>query len=335
MGINAFGIDLGSANIKIYNCMNTNYFMEKNMIAIQGRDTLFAYGDSAFDMYEKAPENIQVSFPVVNGVIADIRNMNTLIHYFISDQCKENIRPADYYIAVPTDVTEVERRAFKDLIKESNVKARRVYIVEKAVADGLGMDIDVKTSQGLMVVDVGYDTTEISLVSLGGIVMSQLIKTGGQKLDEAIKAAVRQEYNLFIGSKTSEKLKIAMRDVESRNKNAVVYGRDIVSGLPVEKEISTGLVNECLGPAFDGIVENVHQILEHTPPELGADVYRNGIFLTGGACVAGHLAQKISDSTGLKVNIGEEPIACVVKGLSTIIRDDRYASLAYSLENDK
>ena len=178
---NIFGIDLGTSNIKIYNRDEDSLTVEKNMIAIQGRDTLFAYGDSAFDMYEKAPENIQVSFPVVNGVIADIRNMNTLIHYFISDQCKGNIRPADYYIAVPTDVTEVERRAFKDLIKESNVKARRVYIVEKAVADGLGMDIDVKTSQGLMVVDVGYDTTEISLVSLGGIVMSQLIKTGGQK----------------------------------------------------------------------------------------------------------------------------------------------------------
>ncbi|MBR3515725.1 MAG: rod shape-determining protein [Lachnospiraceae bacterium] len=335
MGINAFGIDLGSSNIKIYNGMNNTYFMEKNMIAIQGRDTLFAYGDSAFDMYEKAPENIQVSFPVTNGVIADIQNMNTLIHYFISDQCKGNIKPADYYIAVPTDVTEVERMAFSDLIKESNVKARRVYIVEKAIADGLGMDIDVKTSQGMMVVDVGYETTEISLLSLGGIVRSQLIKVGGKNLDEAVKAAVRQEYNLFIGSKTSEKLKIAVRDVESRNKNAVVYGRDIVSGLPVEKEIATSLINECLSVTFDNIVDNVRQVLEQTPPELGADIYRNGIFLAGGACIAGHLANRISDNTGLKVNISEEPIACVVKGLSTIIRDDRYASLAYSLESGK
>ncbi len=335
MGINAFGIDLGSGNIKIYNGINNSYFMEKNMIAIQGRDTLFAYGDSAFDMYEKAPENIHVSFPVVNGKIADIRNMNTLIHYFISDQCKGNIRPADYYIAIPTDVTEVERRAFKDLIRESNVKARNVYVVEKAVADALGMDIDVKNSQGMMVVDVGYDTTEISLLSLGGIVLSQLLKTGGQKLDDAIKAAVRQEYNLFIGSKTAEKLKIAVREVENQKKNAVVYGRDIISGLPIEKEISTALVNECLNATFDGIVDNVRQVLEHTPPELGADIYRNGICLCGGACIAGHLANKISDNTGLKVNIGDEPIACVVKGLSTIIRDERYASLAYSLENNK
>lgn len=165
--------------------------------------------------------------------------------------------------------------------------------------------------------------------------MSQLIKTGGQKLDDAIKAAVRTEYNLFIGSKTAEKLKIAVRDVENQKKNAVVYGRDIISGLPIEKEISTALVNDCLNATFDSIVDNVRQVLEHTPPELGADVYRNGIFLSGGACLAGHLASKISDNTGLKVNISEEPIACVVKGLSTIIRDDRYTSLAYSLENGK
>ena len=305
------------------------------MIAIEGRDTLFAYGDSAFDMYEKAPDNIHVSYPVVNGVIADIRNMDTLVHYFINDLSRGSIRPADYYVAVPTAVTEVERRAFYDLIRDSNVKARRIYIVEKAIADGLGMDIDVMTSQGVLVVNVGYDTTEISLLSLGGIVLSRLIKVGGLKFDEAIKAAVRREYSLVIGSKTSEKLKIAMRDVEELGKNAVVYGRDIVMGLPVEKEISTALVYESLIEHYEVIIDNIRQILERTPPELGADVYRNGIFLSGGACLVGHLAEMISRSTGLKVNISDEPIATVVKGLSSIIREERYDPLAFAVENGK
>ena len=143
--MNAFGIDLGSSNIKIYNASDDTYFMEKNMIAIKGRDSLFAYGDSAFDMYEKAPEGISVSYPVVNGVIADINNMNTLIHYFVSDLTKGGIRPADYYIAVPTDVTEVERRAFLDLIRDSNVKPRRIFVVEKALADGITDFIDTCT----------------------------------------------------------------------------------------------------------------------------------------------------------------------------------------------
>ncbi|MBQ9867154.1 MAG: rod shape-determining protein [Lachnospiraceae bacterium] len=331
--MNAYGIDLGSSNIKIYNASDDTYFMEKNMIAIKGRDNLFAYGDSAFDMYEKAPEDITVSYPVVNGVIADINNMNTLVHYFIGDMCKGGIRPADYYIAVPTDVTEVERRAFLDLVRDSNVKPRRIFVVEKALADGLGMEIDVKTSRGVLIVDVGFDTTEISLLSLGGIVLSRLIKVGGSKFDEDIKAAVRREYSLVIGSKTSEKLKIIMREVESQNKNAVVYGMDIVNGLPVQKAISTELLFDSLKEHFSMIVDNIRQILERTPPELGADIYRHGIYLTGGASQVGHLAELIRVSTGLRVNVALEPIATVVKGLYTMIHDTRFASLA--IENGK
>lgn len=335
MGINAYGIDLGSSNIRIYNGNDDSYMMEKNMIAVEGKDTLFAYGDSAFDMYEKAPDNITVSYPVVNGVIADIRNMDTLVHYFINDLCKGSIKPADYYIAVPNDVTEVERRAFYDLILDSNVKARNVYIVEKAVADGVGMDIDVKTSQGVFMIDIGYQTTEISLLSLGGIVASRLLKVGGQKFDDAIKGAVRKEYNLFIGNKTAEKLKVAMRDVQHTNQSAIVYGRDIVMGLPVEKEIDTEIVFESMRETISSIIDSIKQILERTPPELGADIYHNGIYLTGGGSQLVHLADMIADATGLIVNVSEEPVATVIRGLNCIMREKRFASLARSIEETK
>lgn len=330
--MNAFGIDLGTSNIKLYNGNSDTYFMEKNMIAIQGKDTLLAYGDSAYEMYEKAPDNIDISFPLTNGVIADIGNMQTLIKYFVNDLFKGNVKPADYYIAVPTDVTDVERRAFYELIKDAGVKARNVYVVEKAVADGLGMDIDIKTSQGVLVVDIGYDTTEISILSLGGIVVSRLIKIGGAKFDEAIKNAVRKEYSLVIGSKTAEKVKYAIRDMENLGKDAIVYGRDIVSGLPVEKSISLNLVYECLRELFSSIVDNVKSILERTPPELGADIYRNGIFLTGGASQIDYFASMLGEETGLNVNMDEEPMATVIKGIATIIRNDKYNSLAYSIE---
>ena len=142
MANNAFGIDLGTSNIKIYNRADDEVFVEKNMIAIENKKNLFAYGDSAFEMYEKAPSNIHISYPLSNGVIADIQNMELLVKYFLGDLMKNNIKPADYYIAVPWDVTEVEKRAFKDLIKESNVKAKKVMVVDKAVADGLGLGID-------------------------------------------------------------------------------------------------------------------------------------------------------------------------------------------------
>ena len=222
MANNAFGIDLGTNNIKIYNRNDDNIMIEKNMIAIENKNTLFAYGNSAFEMYEKAPSNIHISYPLSNGVIADIKNMETLVKYFIGDLQKGNTKPSDFFIAVPTDVTEVEKRAFYDLIKGANVKAKKIMVVEKAVADGLGLDIDVKNSQGVLVVNVGYETTEISILSLGGIVLSRLIKVGGMKFDDAIRAAVRREFSLIIGGKTAENVKIALKELEEEGKGAVV-----------------------------------------------------------------------------------------------------------------
>ncbi len=328
----AFGIDLGTSNIRIYNYQDDSILMEKNMIAIENKKNVFAYGDDAYEMYEKAPGNIVISHPLSNGVIADIKNMETLVHFYINNFFKGSIKPADYYIAVPTDVTEVEKRAFYDLVKESNIKAKKIMVVEKALADGLGMDIDVKNSQGVLVVDVGYETTEISILSLGGIVLSRLIKTGGFKFDEAIKAAVRKDFSLFIGGKTSECVKINLKTLEEEGKNAIVYGRDIVAGLPVEREITIETVNAALEEHFDNIIDNIKVILERTPPELSADIYRHGIYLTGGGSMVNKLAEKIANGTGLKVNLAETPEHTVVLGLSKIIKDDSFKSVAYSIE---
>lgn len=329
---NAFGIDLGTNNIKIYNRSDDSILIEKNMIAIENKNTLFAYGNSAYEMYEKAPGNIHISYPLSNGVIADIKNMETLIRYFVGDLQKGNSKPADFFIAVPTDVTEVEKRAFYDLIKDSGVKARRIMVVEKAVADGLGLDIDVKNSQGVLMVNVGYETTEISILSLGGIVLSRLIKNGGLKFDEAIRNAVRKEFSLIIGGKTAETVKMNLGDLESQGQGAVVYGRDIVTGLPVEREIPTKLVVDCLEESFHSIVDNVKVILERTPPELAADIYRHGIYLTGGASRVSHLAERMATGTGLKVNVTDSPETSVVLGLAKIIKDDNYKSVAYAIE---
>ena len=332
MANNAFGIDLGTNNIKIYSRGDDSIMVEKNMIAIENKKVLFAYGNSAFEMYEKAPGNIHISYPLTNGVIADIKNMETLVRYFINDLQKGNCKPADFYIAVPTDVTDVEKRAFYDLVKYANVKAKKIMVVEKAVADGLGLDIDVKNSQGVLVVNVGFETTEISILSLGGIVLSRLIKTGGLKFDEAIRTAVRKEFSLVIGGRTSESVKISLKELEQEGKGAIVYGRDIVTGLPIEREIPTKLVVECLEEHFASIIDNVKVILERTPPELAADIYRHGIYLTGGASQISHLAERMAAGTGLRVNVSEDPITSVVLGLAKIIKDDNYKSVAYAIE---
>ncbi len=328
----AYGIDLGTSNIKIYSCADDNILIEKNMIAIENKKNVFAYGNSAYEMYEKAPANIKISYPLCNGVIADINNMEKLIRFFISDMTKGNIKPADYYIAVPTDITEVEKRAFYDLIKDANVKARKIMVVEKAVADGLGLDIDVKNAQGVLVVNIGYDTTEVSILSLGGIVLSRLIKTGGLKFDEAIRSTVRKEFNLLIGQKTAETIKKSLGTLEEEGHGAVVYGRDIVTGLPVEREIPADLIYSCLEEHFNTIIDSIKVILERTPPELGADIYRNGIYLTGGASQISHFAGLVEKGTGLKVNQAERPIESVVLGLARILKEDHYKSVAYAIE---
>ena len=329
---NVFGIDLGTNNIKIYNRADDTILVEKNMIAIENKNNVFAYGDSAFDMYEKAPSNIHISYPLSNGVIADIHNMEKIVRFFLNDLTGNSIKSADYYIAVPTDVTEVEKRAFYDLIRDANVKAKKIMVVEKAVADGLGLDIDVKNSQGVLIVNVGFDTTEISILSLGGILLSRLIKVGGQKFDDSIRAAVRKQYNLIIGGKTAENVKISLADLEKENKGAVVYGRDIVTGLPVERELPTAMIDESLIEHFYTIIDNIKVILERTPPELAADIYRHGIYLTGGASQVSHLAELIQKGTGLKVNVSENPITSVALGLSRIIKDDNLKTVAYSIE---
>ena len=329
---NVFGIDLGTNNIKIYNRADDTILVEKNMIAIENKNNVFAYGDSAFDMYEKAPSNIHISYPLSNGVIADIHNMEKIVRFFLNDLTGNSIKSADYYIAVPTDVTEVEKRAFYDLIRDANVKAKKIMVVEKAVADGLGLEIDVKNSQGVLIVSVGFDTTEISILSLGGIVLSRLIKVGGQKFDDSIRAAVRKQYNLIIGGKTAENVKISLAELEKENKGAVVYGRDIVTGLPVERELPTAMIDESLIEHFYTIIDNIKVILERTPPELAADIYRHGIYLTGGASQVSHLAELIQKGTGLKVNVSENPITSVALGLSRIIKDDNLKTVAYSIE---
>ena len=187
----------------------------------------------------------------------------------------------------------------------------------------------VKNAQGILVVNVGFHTTEISILSLGGIVLSKLIKIGGQKFDESIKNAIRKEFSLIVGSKTAENVKVSLRELEAENRGAIVYGRDIVTGLPMEKEIPTNLVSESMLENFNVIIDNIRVILERTPPELSADIFRRGIYLTGGASQVAHLAELIAKGTGLKVNMSENPVSGVALGLAKIIKDDNYKSVAY------
>lgn len=330
---NAYGVDLGTCNIKIYSAESDKISVQKNMIAVRNKKTMIAYGDNAYEMFERAPANIRVSGPISGGVIADIRNMELLMKSFMRDEQRGTLHQADFFVAVPTDVTEVERRAFYDLIQDAGIKAHRILAVEKAIADGLGMGIDVKNAQGVLVVDVGYDTTEISILSLGGIVLSKLIKVGGHQFDANIVSAVRREYNLVIGMKTAETVRLSFGPGgQSEGSTCAIYGRDIVTGLPMERSLDHDFVEDTLMDSFRTIIDNVRVILERTPPELSADIFRHGLFLTGGACQEEGLAPLMQDEVRLDVNVADAPINTVALGLAQVIKKMQYRPLAYTIE---
>ena len=333
MAQNIYGVDIGTSNFKMCCKEKDKILNEKNIIAIANKKDLLAFGDEAYEMYEKAPENIEVSFPVKFGVIADIENMQTLSYSFFNkiNEDKKSSGNTDFYIAVPTDVTEVEKRAFYELVANSKVRAKNIYIVDKPVADAIGAGLDVTKSKGIMIVNIGAETTEISVLSLGGIVISKSVKIGGNKLDDSIISIIRKEYNLVIGSKTAEGLKKELGSaIQTEEKFAPGFGRNVLSGLPVSVDISSDVIYSAIVDPLHSIMDSIKVILERTPPELAADIIKNGIYVSGGTSSINNLEKFIKQETNLNVNIVDNPSESVVRGLMGVVSNLEFASVAYT-----
>ena len=329
-----FGIDFGTSTIKIYKKNEGVIFDEKNIIALCNGNVV-AIGDDAFEMYGKAPDNFFVTFPVRNGVIADIANMLALLNRAFKTISEKNgkITGAEFIVAAPTAVTEVEKRAFFDLVQSSVAKPKKVRIVEKPVANAIGAGLDVMDAAGTMVVDIGADTTEISIMSLGGIVSSNLIAVGGNKLDESIISCVKKKYGLVIGNKTAETIKKELACAMKPEGGSIrVYGRDVMTGLPIETEVSAEFVYEAIADHLHSIVDSVRILLEKTPPEIASDILDSGIFLTGGSANIKDLDKLFAKETELSINVCPDPANTVVNGLGKILEDSKYDSLAFTLK---
>ena len=331
---NVYGIDLGTCNMKIY-CKASNKIMnEKNTIALVNKNEMYAYGDDAYAMYEKAPETIQVTFPVVGGVIADFNNLQVMLQTYLEAHAKGKLRGAEFIVAVPTDITDVEKRAFFDMFYKSKLKPKSVLLCEKPIADAVGLGLNVNEPTGIMVVDIGADTTEISVISLGGLVLSDLLHSGGNKIDESIITYVKRKYNLVIGQKTAQSMKETLGSgIPGNTQTMVVVGRDVVSGLPIEMEMSGAVVYEAIKDNLNTICNSIKMILEKTPPELARDIIHSGIYITGGSSQIHDLDQLFRDITGTEINTCEEPEECVVRGLLKIVSDAKFKHLAFSMKN--
>lgn len=334
MSTNVYGIDLGTCNLKIFCKATGKVINEKNTIAVVNKNQLYAFGDAAYAMYEKAPDTIKVSFPIVNGVIADYNNMQTMIGEVLDKHIKNHTKGAEYIVAVPTAITKVEEKAFFDLFYKSRFKPKNVQLCKRPIADAVGLELDVLSPTGYMIVNIGADTTEISVISLGGLVLSELLHFGGKRIDESIINYLKRNFSLAIGQKTAMYLKETLGCAlpEEEERTAKIVGRDLVSGLPIEMEISSKVVYEAIKDNLNSICNSIKIILEKTPPELAKDIIHSGIYITGGSSKISKLDELFTQITNIKVNSCEYPEESAVRGLNKIVSDEKIKKLAYSME---
>ena len=334
MAGNIFGLDLGTYEIKVYDKKRDVVQRAKNVLAVRNKGQIFAAGDDAYEMYGKSPADIQIVFPMKDGVIARFDDMQYMLGSFL-EQGKHLSRGAQYVIAVPTDVTEVEKKAFYDLVFHSEARARSVRIVERGLADAVGSGFDVTAEKGLLVVNFGGDTTEVSVLSQGGMVMNRLIKTGGADYDAAIAALVRRNMDFLIGLATAERLRktFGVFD-EGTGRMLRVSGRDLISGVPAHADIPISLVRAAMKELLDECVKAIRSMAERTPPLVRKAIGEKGICLTGGMANMRGLRTYLEESTGLPVRMASEPELCAVNGLRCIISDnDYYRRLTYSMRD--
>lgn len=333
MNDNIYGIDLGTCNFKVF-CKATGKIMkEKNTVAIINKNQIYAYGDDAYAMYEKAPESIQVIFPVVSGVIADYNFLQTMIITFLEEKMKSKLRGSEFVVAVPTDITDVEKRAFYDMFYKNKIRPKSILLCEKPIADAVGLGLDVNQPTGIMIVDMGADTTEISVISLGGLVLSELLHFGGNRLDENIITYIRNEYNLVIGQKTAKAIKETIGSgLPGRTETMNIVGRDLVSGLPIEMEISAADAYEAMKKTLESICTSIKLILERTPPELAKDIIHSGIYITGGGSQIHNLDKLFEGITNIRVNTADAPEESAVRGLVKIVSDSKFKKLPFTMK---
>ncbi|EEX47993.1 MULTISPECIES: rod shape-determining protein [Jonquetella] len=332
---NDIGIDLGTATVLIYVKGKGIVLREPSGVAIdQETGRILAVGYEAKNMVGRTPGNVVSVRPLRDGVIADYTMTEAMLRYFMS---KVNTGFRRYFrnrvmICVPSGATDVERRAVLEAAIE--VGAREAYFIEEPMAAAIGAGLDVDEARGKMIVDVGGGTTDIAVISLGGIVISKSLRVGGDKLDECIMRYLRKQYNLAIGEQMAENLKIligsCLPDQEDESE-MTLKGRDLVQGLPRQIEISSRSVCSAIIERVQSIVDGVRSVLETTPPELSADIIDQGIVLTGGGALLRGLPELISRNTGIRCIVADKPTECVALGTGMALANlNRIANCGYS-----
>ncbi len=320
-------IDLGTANTLVYVKGRGIVLTEPSVVAIanyKGKKSVLAVGEEAKRMLGRTPGNIEALRPLRGGVIADFEIAEEMIKHFIRKvHNRRSFAKPQIVVCVPSGSTAVERRAIQESAESAG--GRRVYLIEEPMAAAIGAGLPVTEPMGSMVVDVGGGTTEVAVLSLGGIVYSRSARIGGNKMDEAIIAYIRRNHNLLVGEASAERIKeeigTACPPEEGNGEVYEIKGRDLMNGVPKELMISQRQIAESLAEPVGAIIEAVKVALEHTAPELAADIVDKGIVLTGGGALLGNLDYVLRHATGLPVSIADEPLSCVALGAGRCLEE--------------
>ena len=321
---NDLAIDLGTANTLVY-VRNKGIVLDEPSVVAVRADTyqVLAAGKAAKEMLGKTPESIVACRPLRDGVIADFRLAESMLRYFIRavHNDRRTIIQPRMIIGVPSGITQVERRAVEDSAKQAG--AREVYTIMEPMAAAVGAGLQIQDPCGSMIVDIGGGTTEVAVISLKDVVFCRSIRVGGDEMDRAIVQYIKRKYNLLIGERTAEIIKMeigsALLPKDSEHEHIEVKGRDLITGVPKTVTLSAPEVNEALLETVANIVEVVRVALENTPPELSSDLVDRGIVLAGGGSLLRGLALLLSKETGLPVRVAEDPLLCVVKGAGKVL----------------
>ncbi len=320
-------IDLGTANTLVYVKGRGIVLNEPSVVAIatvRGKKQVLAVGDEAKQMLGRTPGNIQAIRPLRDGVIADFEVAEEMIKHFIRKvHNRRSFASPQVIVCVPSGSTAVERRAIQESAESAG--ARRVFLIEEPMAAAIGANLPVTEPTGSMVVDIGGGTTEVAVLSLGGIVYSRSVRVGGDKMDEAIIAYIRRNHNLLVGEGSAERIKkeigSAYPPEDGVGKGLQIKGRDLMNGVPKEIIIDQSQIADSLAEPVSQIVEAVKVALEQTPPELAADIVDKGIVLTGGGALLGNLDFVLRHATGLPVMIADDPLSCVALGTGRCLEE--------------
>ena len=308
-------VDLGTANTLVYVRGRGIILNEPSVVAVNVKDGRpLAVGAEAKRMIGRTPSHIQAIRPLKDGVIADFEICEKMLRYFIQRVHQRRFAKPRMVICVPSGITGVEQRAVMEAAEYAG--AKKAYIIEEPMAAAIGAGLPVHEPTGNMVVDIGGGTTEVAVISLGGIVTSQSVRIGGDELDEAIIAYIKKEYSLALGERTAEEIKIALGSAFplAEELHAEIRGRDLVSGLPKTIVVSTQEIRKAVDEPVSAIVDAVKVTLDKTPPELAADIMEQGIVLTGGGALLHGLDARLQDETGMPIVVARDPLNCVAVG---------------------